>query len=222
MKKILVILLILVLVTVFAVACGVGIEQPTSEPTTAVDYESEYADEPDETQQDEPEELPTDDIADNNNDNGNVDDNAEPTTISNESSTPVEAVTPNEVNTPQETVTNNVNENVAIVVNGAVLSGVYAHTATGATSPTHVPAAHVAWALGAEVTGAGLDTAIEGLNGTIFFTVGSNEFDVNGETITLQHNTIQHNNVIYVPLSFFSDAFGGSVSVDGNRIYISG
>ena len=205
MKKTLAILLILVLVTVFTVACDVGIELPTSEPTTN-DYENGYVDEPEETEQDEPEEQPIDDVADND----NVDDNAEPT------------VTPEETTTPEETAPNNVNESIEIVVNGAVLSGVNAYPSTAGASPTHVPAAQVAWALGAEVTGAGLDTAIEGLNGTIFFMVGSNEFDVNGETITLPHNTIQHNNVIYVPISFFSEAFGGSVSVDGNRIYING
>jgi len=206
MKKLLAILLILVLVTVFTVACDVGIELLTSEPTTAVDYENENVDEPEETEQDEPEEQPTDDVTDNNNEN----DNTEPT------------VTLEETTAPEETAPNNANESVEIVVNGAVLSGVNAYPSTGGVSPTHVPAAQVAWALDAEVTGAGLDTAIEGLNGTIFFMVGSNEFDVNGETITLSHNTIQHNNVIYVPISFFSEAFGGSVSVDGNRIYISG
>jgi len=206
--KILAILLILVLVTVFTVACDVGIEQPTNEPTTTVDYEDEYVDEPEETEQDEPEEVPTDDVADNDNDN--VDDTAEPT------------VTPDETTTSEETAQNNVQESVEIVVNGAVLSGVNAYPSTAGASPTHVPAAQVAWALGAEVTGAGLDTAIEGLNGTIFFMVGSNEFDVNGETITLPHSTIQHNNVTYVPISFFSEAFGGSASVDGNRINISG
>jgi len=207
-KQILTILLILVLVTVYTVACDAGIEEPTIEPTTTIDYESEYVGEPEETEQDEPEEQPTDDITDN--DNGNVDDNAEP------------AVTPEETTTPEETAPNNANEGVKIIVNGAVLSGVNAYPSTVGASPTHVPAAQVAWALGAEVTGAGLETAIEGLNGTIFFMVGSNEFDVNGETISLQHNTIQHNNVIYVPISFFSEAFGGSVTVNGNRIYING
>jgi len=219
MKRILAILLILVLVTVFAVACDVGVELPTSEPMTTVDYESEYADEPEETSS--PEESTTSEEA-NSPEESSL---PEETATSDESSTPVEASTPDEVSTPtEETVTDNVNESVAIIVNGAVLSGVYAHTATGATSPTHVPLVSVAQALGAtEITSAGLETAVEGLNGKITVMVDSREFMVNGGTIiTLQSNAIRHNNQVHVPISFFSEVVGGSVSVDSGRVYING
>jgi len=110
---------------------------------------------------------------------------------------------------------------VGIIVNDVILTGVYAYTATGEIWPTHVPVAQVAWALDAEVTGAGLDTAVEGLIGTIFFELDSNEFMVNGETITLRHNSIRHNGNIYVPISFFSEAFGGSAFLEGGMVIIN-
>jgi len=214
-KQILSILLILALVAVFAAACDVGNEQPTSEPMTIVDYESEYAD--------EQEELDSDDVITDSG-NANVDDNAESIDPPEESTTQEESTPSNESTPTEETAPNNVNENVAIIVNGAVLSGVYAHTAAGATSPTHVPLVSVAQALGAtEITSAGLETAVEGLNGKITVMVDSNEFMVNGGTIiTLQSNTIRHNNQVHVPISFFSEVVGGSVSVDEGRIYING
>jgi len=215
MKRILAILLILALVAVFTAACDVGIEQPISEPTTTVDYESEYAY--------EQEELDSVDVITDSG-NANVDDNVESIDPPEESTTQEESAQSNERTPTEETAPNNVNESVAIIVNGAVLSGVYAHTVTGATSPTHVPLVSVAQALGAtEITSAGLETAVEGLNGKITVMVDSNEFMVNGGTIiTLQSNAIRHNNQVHVPISFFSEVVGGSVSVGGGRVYING
>jgi len=51
--------------------------------------------------------------------------------------------------------------------------------------------------------------------------IGSNEFAVSGETITLQFPSIRHNGETYVPIPFFREIFGGSASVNGALIHIS-
>jgi len=52
--------------------------------------------------------------------------------------------------------------------------------------------------------------SLNGWNGQISFTIDSDEFTVNGETITLPsgHGAIMVNEEIYVPILFFSEVFG--------------
>jgi len=88
---------------------------------------------------------------------------------------------------------------------------------------THVELIPVAEFFGAEVewnqaTG---EVTLEGLNGSISFIVGSHDFTVNGEVITLYHGSEDFYGMLVVPVLFFSDVFGmaSSYSFEG-RIYI--
>jgi len=88
---------------------------------------------------------------------------------------------------------------------------------------THVELIPVAEFLGSEVewnqeTG---EVTLEGRNGSIFFVVGSNDFTVNGETVTLYHASEDFYGMLVVPVLFFSDVFGmaSAYSFEG-RIYI--
>ncbi|MCL2446970.1 MAG: copper amine oxidase N-terminal domain-containing protein [Oscillospiraceae bacterium] len=63
-----------------------------------------------------------------------------------------------------------------------------------------------------------------GLDGrSITFTIGSNEFDVNGETVQLDAESLRpDDDGIYVPVAFFRTVFGAaSVSVMTGEVYIS-
>ena len=102
-----------------------------------------------------------------------------------------------------------------IIVDGVGLAGVFARSVSDEDSfLTHVPLKAVAGFLGADVnwdqdTG---EVTLEGLKGPIAFTVGSNDFDVAGETVTLYHAAMEFYGDVYVPVLFFRDVFGmGSV-----------
>jgi len=88
---------------------------------------------------------------------------------------------------------------------------------------THVELVPVAAHLGATVVWNEDNTiAIEGLDRDITFTVGSNDFTVNGETITLFHGSVDFYGTVYVPVLFFQDVFGmGSAYAFEGRIYIN-
>ncbi|MCL2249293.1 MAG: copper amine oxidase N-terminal domain-containing protein [Oscillospiraceae bacterium] len=66
------------------------------------------------------------------------------------------------------------------------------------------------------------ELSLMGLNGFVTFTVGSTEFIVEGETITLEQEVVRIDDEIYVPLQFFRDVYGaagayfleGSVFID--------
>jgi len=110
---------------------------------------------------------------------------------------------------------------VEILVNGTPLVGVSALIIDDEIWPTHVPLAEVANALGVTVYGAGEEIGLEGLNGMINFIIGSEDFEVNGETVTLWHSSVRHNGEVYVPIAFFRDVFGGGAFVDGGMVVIS-
>lgn len=132
------------------------------------------------------------------------------------------------VNEEQETEGDNQGNNeidwsqYPIIVNG---KGVAADSIIVGDSdfPTHVPLLPVAEALDAEVT---IDNEIneitmEGLKGNISFAVGSENFVVNGETITLTQPVVKIYGVIYVPILFFRDVFGaGNAAWIGGHVYI--
>jgi len=98
-----------------------------------------------------------------------------------------------------------------VIVNGMdVEADLYSEY--GATYPTHTSLLPIAQALG-EIVSWDRDTGfmfMGGLNGTILMQVGSENFEVNNEIISLSEPILllgsQH--LIYVPISFFSDVFG--------------
>ncbi|MCL2401686.1 MAG: copper amine oxidase N-terminal domain-containing protein [Oscillospiraceae bacterium] len=90
--------------------------------------------------------------------------------------------------------------------------------------PTHVPLIPVANALGVAVEIGETDPMIvtlEGLNGDISFTLGSEDFTVNGEVITLNQPSVEIDGAVYVPVTFFRDVFGGSAFSSGGEVHIS-
>jgi len=111
-----------------------------------------------------------------------------------------------------------------IVIDGEGLVGAHAIFLDDEVDfQTHVELVPVAEHLGAEVEW-NHDTnevTLEGRIGSISFIVGSNDFVVNGETITLFHPAVDFYGSLYVPVLFFRDVFGmpTAYSFEG-RIYI--
>lgn len=93
-----------------------------------------------------------------------------------------------------------------VFVNGAPIFDAFTLGEPG--FPTHVPLMHVLAALEAPVRVEGNAVTVEGLNGTIVFEIGSNDFAVDGETITLELNSFRIDGTIYVPVPFFRVVFG--------------
>ena len=124
---------------------------------------------------------------------------------------------------PEELGPDDVHEltEVEIIVNGMPLTGVSALTADGDIWPTHVPLPEVAYAMGVTVTGAGEEIALEGLYGPIWFIVGSNDFTVNDEVVTLAWPSIREGGTVYVPITFFREVFGAGAFVDGGTVVIN-
>ena len=91
-------------------------------------------------------------------------------------------------------------------------------------SATHVPLFLVAQALGATVTWLedSNEVTMDGLNGSISFEAGTNEFTVGGESISLGEVSAVIDGTLYVPLMFFRDVYGAaSVSVQGGEVHIN-
>jgi len=111
-----------------------------------------------------------------------------------------------------------------IFVNGEGLPGVGHRIVGDDIFPTHVPLFPIAAALGVEVYTEDMypmNVILEGLNGRIFFTIGSEEFSVDGETVTLNLPALEIDNEIYVPIPFFRDVFGGSAFSSAGEVHIS-
>ena len=107
----------------------------------------------------------------------------------------------------------------AIIINGESLPGSYFITVGDDIFPTHIPLIMVAEALGSIVnwntnTGA---VSLDGLNGTISFTVGERMYNVGRETIDWMAPSVVIDGNLYVPIPFFRAAFGM-----GNAMWISG
>jgi len=89
---------------------------------------------------------------------------------------------------------------------------------------THVELRAVAEFLGSEVywNADSSEVTMEGRIGAISFTVGSNEFTVDGQIVTLYHEAIDFYGTLYVPVLFFRDVFGmgAAYSFEG-RVYIN-
>ena len=111
-----------------------------------------------------------------------------------------------------------------IVINGEGITNAVQTIGEDAIWPTHVPIVAVAEKLGEEVTvdGTTNEVTLNGLNGAISFTVGSSDFSVDGQTVTLPDSSVEVDGIIYVPIRFFRDVFGApSAFVDGGHVYIN-
>jgi len=111
-----------------------------------------------------------------------------------------------------------------IYVNGEGIPGVDHIIVGDDIFPTHVPLIPVAEALGVTVTiddTAPATVTLAGLNGNISFAVGSEDFMVNGEVMTLNQPSVEIDGVVYVPVMFFRDVFGGSAFSSGGEVHIS-
>ena len=131
---------------------------------------------------------------------------------------------PEFVELPDDWVYEDVDDWYCIVIDGEGLVGPHAlFMDQDVDFQTHVELIPVAEYLGAEVEW-NLETGevnLEGLNGNISFIVGSNDFTVNGETVTLHHASEDFYGMLAVPVLFFRDVFGmaSAYSFEG-RIYI--
>lgn len=98
--------------------------------------------------------------------------------------------------------------NYQVIVNGQPVPGAFLLEG-GGDAPTYVTLMPVLAALGAE--GINVDSGevtLEGVNGSISFTVWSNDFAVNGDPIDLVYESFEIDGTIYVPILFFRDVFG--------------
>jgi len=85
------------------------------------------------------------------------------------------------------------------------------HTAEGEDFPTHVPLLPVAAALGVTVDIAESfppEVTMNGLLGSINFTVGTYYFSVDGNLVELWQPSLLIDGEIYVPIPFFRDVYG--------------
>ena len=100
---------------------------------------------------------------------------------------------------------------VQIIIDGRMGIAANLYTADGEDFPTHIPLIPVANALGVTVDVAYSDppqVTLEGRNGEIGFTVGSNNFGMGNQTVSLWHPSLLIGDEIYVPILFFRDVFG--------------
>ncbi|MCL2374898.1 MAG: copper amine oxidase N-terminal domain-containing protein [Treponema sp.] len=92
-----------------------------------------------------------------------------------------------------------------------------------ALTPTHVPLIIVSQALNAAASWMESEgeVTMEGLDGEIRFEVGSDEFIVAGDIVSLDYPSTVIEGVLYVPLDFFTEVFGAfNVRVQDDTIYI--
>jgi len=89
--------------------------------------------------------------------------------------------------------------------------------------PTHVSLMPLESVLGVDVfwNMQTNEVSFQGLNGFISFVVGSADFTLDGEVITLEQESLRIDDEIYLPLAFFRDVFGaGSAYFSGGHVYI--
>ena len=112
----------------------------------------------------------------------------------------------------------------AVIVDGVGIPGASLETVgEDEIFPTHVSLMAVDSALGMDVfwdmqTD---EASLMGHNGFVTFVVGSADFVVDGEPITLEHESLRIGDEIYVPIQFFRDVFGaGNAYFSGGHVFI--
>jgi len=100
-----------------------------------------------------------------------------------------------------------------VVVNGMDIPGTSLETiGEDEIFPTHVSLMPLDLALGMDVfwNMQTDEASLTGRNGFVTFNVGSADFNVEGETITLIHESVRIGDEIYVPIAFFADIYGAA------------
>jgi len=114
--------------------------------------------------------------------------------------------------------------NYDIIVNGVGVTNANHRIFDDGYFPTHIPLMPVVVALGFDgviYDGNPKAVSLEGINGAISFVVGSYDFTLNDEVITLFHPSVEYNGDIYVPIPFFRAVFGaGNAGWMGGYTYI--
>jgi len=111
-----------------------------------------------------------------------------------------------------------------IIIDGEIGVAANWHTAYGEDFPTHIPLLPVAEALRVDVVVSDDEAqtvVMQGLTGVITFTVGSQEFDVDGNVVELWQPSILVDDNLYVPIAFFRDVYGmGNAAWIGGHVYL--
>ena len=110
-------------------------------------------------------------------------------------------------------------DGVVVFVNGVEVPGAFPMSINleQPYAPTHVVLMEILAVLEAPVNVADGVVTVQGLRGTIIFEIGSEDFDVGGEVVTLANlPSFVDDGTIYVPIRFFRDVFGM------NNAYFSG
>jgi len=99
---------------------------------------------------------------------------------------------------------------VPVKVDDVEVIGSSSYAADGDIWPTHVSLEPVVEALGGSfsVSPDGGEVDVTGINGLINFKIGSDIVAVNGETVELPAATLESDGTIYVPIAFFTEAYG--------------
>ncbi|MCL2361724.1 MAG: copper amine oxidase N-terminal domain-containing protein [Defluviitaleaceae bacterium] len=132
---------------------------------------------------------------------------------------------PEMIDLPDDWVFEDVDSHYCIVIDGEGLVGPLAiFMNPDVDFQTHVELMPVVEFLGSpaewnQETG---EVTLEGRNGSISFIVGSNDFNVDGQNVTLHNGSVDFYGTVYVPILFFRDVFGmGSAYSFEGRIYIN-
>jgi len=111
-----------------------------------------------------------------------------------------------------------------VVVDGEGVPGAsFEFVGDDAIFPTHVSLMALDSTLGMDVfwNMQTEEVSLMGLNGFATFTVGSADFVVNGETITLDQESVRVGDEIYVPIAFFRDVYGAAGAYfSGGSVFI--
>jgi len=95
-----------------------------------------------------------------------------------------------------------------IIIDGRIGVPENFHTAPGSDFPTHVPLMPILAALEISAVVDSGSVSLAGLLGEITFEVGSANFILGDETITLAYEAISLDGQIFVPILFFRDVYG--------------
>jgi len=142
------------------------------------------------------------------------------------SPTPTETGSPVATASPEPTPTETDWSNYPIIVNGVGITDNFATVGDDQIFPTHVPLEAVATALGAEAfvtVDDAQQVTLDGHKGRIVFMVGDDYVKLDGDQVVqLDAPTTNINGTIYVPLTFWRDAFGvPTANFQGGHIIIN-
>jgi hypothetical protein len=110
----------------------------------------------------------------------------------------------------------------AVTVDGVGVQGSSHRLVGDELFPNYVSLVIVARAFGSQVGIEGNEIVLDGLDGRISFEIGSEIFTVGNATVRLQQPALVFDNVLYVPVEFFTEVFGaGEAFFSGGEVHIS-